>query len=93
MQEKFYKAIKDKREPHWKQLYDDLRAKYDGIVAPYAGTGTVGDPNEISSEDTVVQPAENSSETLNETTVVEENAVKYNQSMLGDAMEDIKTAD
>lgn len=90
MQEKFYKAIKDKREPHWKQLYEDLRAKHDGIVAPRAGTAE--DPIETSGEDTFVQPIENSSQTLSETTIAEDDAVKNSQSTLRDTPDGVKTA-
>lgn len=100
MQDKFYKSIKDTREPHWRRLYDDLRARHDAVVAaPCAGTGTVEDPIEISDGDTVVeQPTGTSSETMSETPVMEENCVKNSQSTFGDTlegvqngMEDIKT--
>ncbi|KAI7776587.1 hypothetical protein LA080_004792 [Diaporthe eres] len=81
VQEKFYKAVKDMREPRWKQLYDDLRAQHDGIVPPCAIN--VERPIEILGEDTVVAPTENSSETLSETTIADENSVKSIQSTLG----------
>lgn len=93
MQDKFYKSIKDTREPHWKELYDKLRAQHDGVVAPSAGTGTVEDPIEISDGDTVVQqPTENSSETVSETTVADENGVKSSQSTLGDITNGVENA-
>lgn len=78
MQEKFYKAIKDKREPRWKQLYDDLRAQHDGIVPRCAVD--FESPIEILDENTAVEPTENSSETLSETTIADENSVKSIQS-------------
>lgn len=99
MQDKFYKSIKDTREPHWRRLYDDLRARHDGVVAASsAGTGTAEDPIEISDGYTLVQPVENSSENVSETAVADEDGVKNSQSTLGDtqdsvenAMENIKT--
>lgn len=68
-------------------MYDDLRARHDGVVAPSAGTGTAADPIEISDGDTVVQPAETSSETMSETAVADENGVKSSQSTLEDTMD------
>lgn len=90
MQEKFYKSIKDTREPRWKRLYDDLRALHDGITAPCAEA--VDDPIEVSEDDTVVPPTENSSETLSETTIGEadKNIAKNIQSTLGNNMKDIE---
>lgn len=98
VQDKFYKSIKDTREPHWRRLYDELRAQHDGVVAaPRARTGTAEDPIEISDGDTVVPPTGTSSETVSETAGADENGVKNSQSTLGDtldsvgnAMEDIK---
>lgn len=90
VQEKFYKAIKDKREPRWKQLYDDLRAQHDGIVPRCAVN--VESPIEILDEDTVVEPTDNSSETLSETTIADENSVKGIQSPLGSIMDGIENS-
>lgn len=89
MQDKFYKSIKDTREPHWRRLYDDLRARYDGVVAPSAGTAA--DPIEIEDGDTVVQePTGTSSETVSETAAADENGVKSSQSTLEDTMDSDK---
>lgn len=88
VQEKFYKAIKDKREPRWKQLYDDLRAQHDGIIPRCAVN--VESPIEILDEDAVVEPTENSSEILSETTIADENSVQDIQSTLGSIMNSIK---
>lgn len=85
MQEKFYKAVKDTREPRWKQLYDDLRAQHDGIIPRC--TVNVEIPIEILDDDTVVAPTENSSETLSETTIADENSVKSIQSTLGSILD------
>lgn len=95
VQDKFYKSIKDTREPHWRRMYDDLRARHDGVVAlaPCAGTGTVEDPIEIEDGDTVVQqPTETSSETMSETPFMEEDCVKNNQSTLGDTLDAVENA-
>ncbi|KAG6358352.1 hypothetical protein INS49_014236 [Diaporthe citri] len=95
-QEKFYKAIKDTREPRWKQLYEDLRAQHDGIITPCAVN--VENPIDIMDEDTIVQPTESSSQTLSETTIADEDSVKSIQKTLASIMdgveytlEDIKT--
>lgn len=92
MQDKFYKSIKDIREPHWRRLYDDLRAQHDGVVAaPPAGTGTAEDPIEIEDGDTVVQqPTGTSSETVSETAVPDESGVKNSQSTLGDTLHSVE---
>lgn len=92
MQDKFYKSIKDTREPHWRRLYDDLRARHDAVVAPSAGTGTAADPIEISDGDTAVQPTETSSEALSETVVVDESVLKNSQSILGDTLDAVENA-
>lgn len=91
MQDKFYKSIKDTREPRWKRLYDDLRAQHDGITAPCA-EAVDDDPIEVSEGDTVVQPTENSSETLSETAMGEadKNIARNIQSTLGNNMKDIE---
>lgn len=96
VQEKFYKAIKDKREPRWKKLYDNLRTQCDGIKAC---TGTVEDSIEILDEDTVMgSPPENSSETLSETTMADDNSITSTQTTRGsildgieNTIEDVKT--
>lgn len=69
VQEKFYKAIKDPREPHWQRLYSDLRAQHDGTeTCP----GTFENPIDISDEGTMMKPIEISSGTVSETTTVAE---------------------
>lgn len=88
VQEKFYKSIKDAREPRWRQLYDDLRARHNGIED---GAGTAENPVEISDEDTVMNPAEDSSETLSENTIAEldEDKIKNIQDIRENILEDI----
>ncbi|KAK7700962.1 hypothetical protein SLS64_010556 [Diaporthe eres] len=85
VQEKFYKAVKDMREPRWKQLYDDLRAQHDGIIPL-----NVESPIEILDDDTVVAPTETSSETLSETTIADENSVKSIQCTFGSILDGIE---
>lgn len=88
VQEKFYKAIKDKREPRWKKLYDNLRTQNDSIKAC---TGTVDNIVEIPDEDTVMRsPPENSSETLSETTMADENSVTSTQTTRGSILDGIE---
>lgn len=69
VQEKFYKAIKDPREPHWLRLYNDLRAQHDGIEDC---AGTFHNPIDVSEEGTIINPIEISSGTPSETTTVAE---------------------
>lgn len=82
VQEKFYKSVKDSRDPRWRQLYENLCAQHDS-----AGAGTAEDPIEIADEEaTVVQAAENSSDTPSETTVADRDAERIEVSE--DAIED-----
>lgn len=84
VQEKFYKSIKDTRDPRWKQLYDDLCAQHGG-----AG-GTAEYPIEIADEEAAVaQAVDNSSETLSETTVADRDAERIE--VCEDAVEDMQT--
>lgn len=92
MQEKFYKSIKDPREPRWKRLYDDLRAQHDAAVKNC--TGTFESPIEIEDEDAIMNPIVISSGTLSETTTVaepDENRVE-NVENAEVATEDVKAA-
>lgn len=90
MQEKFYKSIKDPREPRWRKLYDDLRAQHDGVGAC---DGTAENPIEISDEDTVVKSTRGSSESLRENAIAnvdaDEDKVKNIRHILESTLMDI----
>ncbi|POS79493.1 hypothetical protein DHEL01_v202115 [Diaporthe helianthi] len=67
VQEKFYKSIKDPRDPRWKQLYHQLRAGHDRQVKALNNNNnndndTLDDPVEINSDEgTIKQPIDISS--------------------------------